>query len=525
MTPNDFEKSVPKLKNRLDFKNRTNRLQLQLNSIDSDLWKSIEKGPFIPTQSVGSDTNGVTLRLCKLLTNMHLSVPGLNDSVKHELDMFSKWLLSIGDGITGITDNPRQPDLRRIDIPSQFCYDYDDNGLNKLINFVYDNDVVTHPTAYILAQRAIRCPKNEFVNEINDLVLNMCNGDLVFYYSTDSMVPHSVPMEKYDFSHVTNGGRAYPLKVRLIRKWNPSFRAHETCFLFVDTQGYAIQGNASGSEQKPVEEIIVVGSCYLLTRYGHGNPDKHSNILTHSCNLVLGRATRFEPIADDEELPREFYDIANRNRMEAACDKDNQVVVIRVNLWEEVIKSLDRYPRPVLEVAIPPRIVAMTALKVKSYAVISNVRPLLPLGPEKVETISSLTKKTPSELKAILSDSKGSMDATVFDEALTELLNQPCSTKLYIKVLKGAKSGIIRCDISRIIYMPNEAPITPVKDSTQASSSRTLQKTQAAKENPVKRALKLIEDVGNNAPKKTRTNEDDNNMKETGDLLATFDPA
>ncbi|KAK1427853.1 hypothetical protein QVD17_16551 [Tagetes erecta] len=52
MAPNDdSDNRVPRLLNRADFKNWTIRLRHHLCSIDNDLWKSIEKGPHMPTQT------------------------------------------------------------------------------------------------------------------------------------------------------------------------------------------------------------------------------------------------------------------------------------------------------------------------------------------------------------------------------------------------------------------------------------------------------------------------------------------
>ncbi|KAK1413101.1 hypothetical protein QVD17_34863 [Tagetes erecta] len=52
MAPNDdSDNRVPRLVNRADFKNWTIRLKHHLCSIDNDLWKSIDKGPHIPTQT------------------------------------------------------------------------------------------------------------------------------------------------------------------------------------------------------------------------------------------------------------------------------------------------------------------------------------------------------------------------------------------------------------------------------------------------------------------------------------------
>ncbi|KAK1419519.1 hypothetical protein QVD17_28693 [Tagetes erecta] len=61
MAPNDdSDNRVPRLVNRADFKNWTIRLRHHLCSIDNDLWKSIEKGPHIPTQTAPDSASTYT---------------------------------------------------------------------------------------------------------------------------------------------------------------------------------------------------------------------------------------------------------------------------------------------------------------------------------------------------------------------------------------------------------------------------------------------------------------------------------
>ncbi|KAK1411414.1 hypothetical protein QVD17_37963 [Tagetes erecta] len=61
MAPNDdSDNRVPRLLNRADFKNWTIRLRHHLCSIDNYLWKSIEKGPHIPTQTAPDSASTYT---------------------------------------------------------------------------------------------------------------------------------------------------------------------------------------------------------------------------------------------------------------------------------------------------------------------------------------------------------------------------------------------------------------------------------------------------------------------------------
>ncbi|KAK1411181.1 hypothetical protein QVD17_37727 [Tagetes erecta] len=132
-------------------------------------------------------------------------------------------------------------------------------------------------------------------------------------------------MEVGNLAMLIPKGDTPTLKVRLLRKWNPAGRRTETCFLFVDNEGTAIQGLPKGTEQMIVENRIRLGSCYQIQKYACRAADNYCNTLTHSTHLYFGSATRFTPIADTDEIPREYYDLASRERMESMCNKEETI--------------------------------------------------------------------------------------------------------------------------------------------------------------------------------------------------------
>lgn len=91
-------------------------------------------------------------------------------------------------------------------------------------------------------------------------------------------------------------------------------------------QGTPIQANAKNTEQRSVEGRLRLGSCYIMTKYGCGDVDTYANILNHSTHLVIGSTTRFTPVADVQEIPRYYFDIASHDGMEAICDKGNETI-------------------------------------------------------------------------------------------------------------------------------------------------------------------------------------------------------
>jgi len=123
---------------------------------------------------------------------MRLTSSAEMSAIGQQEGWFSRWLLAIGDGNIGTTEPNRHPDVKRIEIPAEFLIHSPNNALDQLVRFVYDQSILSQPSATVLAERAIICPKNETVDEINDLIHDMCAGESVSYLSTNSIVPHSM---------------------------------------------------------------------------------------------------------------------------------------------------------------------------------------------------------------------------------------------------------------------------------------------------------------------------------------------
>nr|GEW80945.1 DNA helicase [Tanacetum cinerariifolium] len=75
-----------------------------------------------------------------------------------------------------------------IDIPPTYCMPPDNQGLSKLIDFIYDQSTLQTPSAITLQQKAIVCPKNETADIINLKVLDMVNGERTIYVRQDEAV-------------------------------------------------------------------------------------------------------------------------------------------------------------------------------------------------------------------------------------------------------------------------------------------------------------------------------------------------
>ncbi|GJZ17976.1 DNA helicase [Tanacetum coccineum] len=75
-----------------------------------------------------------------------------------------------------------------IDSPPRYCIPYNEHGISKLIDFIYDEDTLRAPTSEALHHKAIVCPKNETVDIINTKVLAMNEGESTVYVSSDEAI-------------------------------------------------------------------------------------------------------------------------------------------------------------------------------------------------------------------------------------------------------------------------------------------------------------------------------------------------
>lgn len=106
------------------------------------------------------------------------------------ISTFSSWLLDVGDGKEGTPDTTDPQNTKKILIPNQYLIPPNEYALTKLIQFIYDNDTLQNPTAETLSTKAIVCCKNDTVDELNSLIINMNDGTTTTYTSVDSIVPH-----------------------------------------------------------------------------------------------------------------------------------------------------------------------------------------------------------------------------------------------------------------------------------------------------------------------------------------------
>ncbi|XP_021998729.1 uncharacterized protein LOC110895713 isoform X2 [Helianthus annuus] len=205
-------------------------------------------------------------------------------------------------------------------------------------------------------------------------------------------------MDSNRISGLRPNGPTPALEERVIRKWVPKYRENELQFVFIDEEGMGIQAFVKGKYCKTLDSKLCLQICYEIKGYGCKEPDNFTNTLTHPAIMNLGNATVITSVLNNENIPKQFFDLATRRRAEFQAKtegivdyigllvrriedkktnnnkpyvvlafKDCSNQDITVTLWEEIATDKTRFNRAEIEAASAPIILAMTGLKTKIY--------------------------------------------------------------------------------------------------------------------------------------------------------------
>ncbi|XP_076953675.1 uncharacterized protein LOC143627840 [Bidens hawaiensis] len=147
----------------------------------------------IVNASLSSSYIWKSCKVLKLTKNMRLTV-GSTDPNIEETRLFAKWLLKIGEGKLG---GPNHGEVQ-IDIPHDILIKDSINPTSDLIEFVYPSILQNYKKKGFFQERAILAPKNEVVQEINDILLERFPGEQKEYLSSDSICNLDYINEDFD---------------------------------------------------------------------------------------------------------------------------------------------------------------------------------------------------------------------------------------------------------------------------------------------------------------------------------------
>jgi hypothetical protein len=115
-----------------------------------------------------------------LKQNMCLSCMFDDTEEKKQLQDFAEWILASDDGD------------ELIQIPSDILLEKRSDPKETIVNSMHPNLLSNHRERTFLQERAILCPRNEIVKEINEYIMEKLNGEEMTYRSCDSVCSASI---------------------------------------------------------------------------------------------------------------------------------------------------------------------------------------------------------------------------------------------------------------------------------------------------------------------------------------------
>ena len=134
---------------------------------------------------------------------MRLLNPSLSGNERGELEQFSNWVLAIGDGTVPAERKGEECEASWVTIPDDLLIHTDGDKIIALVSEVYLNLLENYKVSEYLALRAIVCPNNQTVDEINEYIVSMLPGDSVDYLSCDTISKSSEHIPDFDVLYPT----------------------------------------------------------------------------------------------------------------------------------------------------------------------------------------------------------------------------------------------------------------------------------------------------------------------------------
>jgi hypothetical protein len=105
-----------------------------------------------------------------------------NRDEEDKMKQFADWILNIGDGKTTTDDGDEL-----IQIPNDILLEKGDDAKQTIVDSTYPTLISNYKEREYLKERAILCPRNDTVNEINEYIMSKLQGEEVTYLSSDSV--------------------------------------------------------------------------------------------------------------------------------------------------------------------------------------------------------------------------------------------------------------------------------------------------------------------------------------------------
>ncbi|KAJ9557686.1 hypothetical protein OSB04_012300 [Centaurea solstitialis] len=154
--------------------------------------------PDIVNASLNSSYLWPFFKVYELNQNMRLTAKDISESEAKKIEAFDNWMLQIGDG--SFYDHP---DRELLQIPRDICLEQSESPMKSMIDVVYPSLLDNHKRPSYLTERAILTPKNDMVQELNEVIMDIIPGEGRTYLSSDNVCKGSIHSNDEDLLYPT----------------------------------------------------------------------------------------------------------------------------------------------------------------------------------------------------------------------------------------------------------------------------------------------------------------------------------
>jgi hypothetical protein len=131
------------------------------------------------------------------------SWPSLEENDRNDLISFGKWVLSIDDGTLPTEKRTGGREPTWITIPDDLLVQTNNDKIAAIVSEVYPDFFMNYDKPTYLASRAIICPNNATVDDINNYFVSLVPGETVRYLSFDTISKSSERIPDFDVLYAT----------------------------------------------------------------------------------------------------------------------------------------------------------------------------------------------------------------------------------------------------------------------------------------------------------------------------------
>ncbi|MFS7991132.1 hypothetical protein Hanom_Chr12g01067231 [Helianthus anomalus] len=133
-------------------------------------------------------------------------------------------------------------------------------------------------------------------------------------------------MQEGRISSIVPAGPAIPIKIRVIRKWQPRLRNSDMYYFFIDKHGDGIQASVHWLDKELFERKITLFSCYLLEKYICDDQPTPPRVNSHIASIRMGTKASLTLIPTPDAFPMYYFNFCPYSDLSLRIGDDQELL-------------------------------------------------------------------------------------------------------------------------------------------------------------------------------------------------------